>query len=84
LNSRVFAAEHAGGGTCSYRRTPAAPTMRPYQWQSRGNTMNTHTIDSAATQDARRLMNRALLRAGAAQVDVLVFARVVDGGKTPI
>jgi len=27
---------------------------------------------------------RALLRAGAANVDVLVFARVVDGGKTPI
>jgi ComF family protein len=27
---------------------------------------------------------RSLLRAGAANIDVLVFARVVDGGKTPI
>jgi len=38
-------------------------------------------LTSGATADA---CARALLRAGAAQVDVLVFARVVDGGKTPI
>src|SRR3954468_685787 len=38
-------------------------------------------LTSGATSDA---CARALLRAGAAQVDVLVFARVVDGGKTPI
>jgi ComF family protein len=38
-------------------------------------------LTSGATTDA---CARALLRAGAAQVDVLVFARVVDGGKAPI
>jgi ComF family protein len=38
-------------------------------------------LTSGATVDAGA---RALLRAGAANVDVLVFARVVDGGKTPI
>jgi ComF family protein len=38
-------------------------------------------LTSGATSDA---CARALLRAGAAQVDVLVFARVVDAGKTPI
>jgi predicted amidophosphoribosyltransferase len=38
-------------------------------------------LTSGATVDA---CARALLRAGAANVDVLVFARVVDGGKTPI
>jgi ComF family protein len=38
-------------------------------------------LTSGATTDA---CARALLRAGAAQVDVLVFARVVDAGKTPI
>jgi ComF family protein len=38
-------------------------------------------LTSGATTDA---CARALLRAGAAQVDVLVFARVVDAGKAPI
>lgn len=38
-------------------------------------------LTSGATSEA---CARALLRAGAAQVDVLVFARVVDGGNTPI
>jgi len=38
-------------------------------------------LTSGATSEA---CARALLRAGAAQVDVLVFARVVDAGKTPI
>jgi len=38
-------------------------------------------LTSGATADA---CARALLRAGAAQVDVLVFARVVDAMKTPI
>jgi len=38
-------------------------------------------LTSGATADA---CARALLRAGAAQVDVLVLARVVDDGKTPI
>jgi ComF family protein len=38
-------------------------------------------LTSGATSDA---CARALLRAGAAQVDVLVFARVVDGGNRPI
>jgi ComF family protein len=38
-------------------------------------------LTSGATSDA---CARALLRAGAAQVDVLVFARVVDGAKAPI
>jgi ComF family protein len=38
-------------------------------------------LTSGATVDA---CARALLRAGAAQVDVLVFARVVDAGKAPI
>jgi ComF family protein len=38
-------------------------------------------LTSGATVDA---CARALLRAGAANVDALVFARVVDGGKTPI
>jgi ComF family protein len=38
-------------------------------------------LTSGATTDA---CARALLRAGAAQVDVLVFARVVDDGNTPI
>jgi ComF family protein len=38
-------------------------------------------LTSGATTDA---CARALLRGGAAQVDVLVFARVVDGGNTPI
>jgi ComF family protein len=38
-------------------------------------------LTSGATSDA---CARALLHAGAAQVDVLVFARVVDAGKTPI
>ena len=47
--------------------------------------MNTHTIDSAATQDARRLMNRALLRAGATAALSVLFALIhcampVDGG----
>lgn len=38
-------------------------------------------LTSGATVDA---CSRALLRAGARQVDVLVFARVVDGVRTPI
>jgi len=38
-------------------------------------------LTSGATVDA---CARALLRAKAAQVDVLVFARVVDTHKTPI
>jgi predicted amidophosphoribosyltransferase len=38
-------------------------------------------LTSGATSDA---CARALLRAGAAQVDVLVFARVVDAAKAPI
>lgn len=38
-------------------------------------------LTSGATSDA---CARALLRAGAAQVDVLVFARVVDTARTPI
>ena len=38
-------------------------------------------LTSGATVDA---CARALLRAGAAQVDVLVFARVVDAVRTPI
>jgi len=38
-------------------------------------------LTSGATIDA---CARALLRAGAAAVDVLVFARVVDGRGTPI
>ncbi|TMI98354.1 MAG: ComF family protein [Alphaproteobacteria bacterium] len=38
-------------------------------------------LTSGATADA---CARALLRAGAAQVDVLVFARVVDATRTPI
>jgi ComF family protein len=38
-------------------------------------------LTSGATLDA---CARALLRAGAAQVDALVFARVVDGARTPI
>jgi ComF family protein len=38
-------------------------------------------LTSGATVDA---CARALLRAKAAQVDVLVFARVVDGHRTPI
>jgi len=38
-------------------------------------------LTSGATSDA---CVRALLRAGAAQVDVLVFARVVDAAKAPI
>jgi ComF family protein len=38
-------------------------------------------LTSGATADA---CARALLRAGASNVDVLVFARVVDGGRNPI
>ena len=38
-------------------------------------------LTSGATVDA---CARALLRAGAAQVDVLVFARVVDAARAPI
>ena len=38
-------------------------------------------LTSGATSDA---CARALLRAGAAQVDVLVLARVVDAAKAPI
>ena len=38
-------------------------------------------LTSGATADA---CTRALLRAGAAQVDILVFARVVDAARTPI
>jgi predicted amidophosphoribosyltransferase len=38
-------------------------------------------LTSGATVDT---CTRALLRAGAAQVDVLVFARVVEGMRTPI
>jgi ComF family protein len=38
-------------------------------------------LTSGATMDA---CARALLRAGAAQVDALVFARVVSGGRNPI
>jgi predicted amidophosphoribosyltransferase len=38
-------------------------------------------LTSGATVDA---CTRALLRAGAASVDVLVFARVVAGSRTPI
>jgi predicted amidophosphoribosyltransferase len=38
-------------------------------------------LTSGATSDA---CARALLRAGARSVDVVVFARVVDGARTPI
>jgi predicted amidophosphoribosyltransferase len=38
-------------------------------------------LTSGATSDA---CARALLRAGAGSVDVVVFARVVDAARTPI
>jgi|GEM_PF-4916956 len=59
--------------------------MRAYQWLSRGNTMSTYRIDEAARQDARQLMNTALLRMlGTAALSVLFAlincATAVDSG----
>ena len=57
-----------------------APDARP-EVAGRRLILIDDVLTSGATSDA---CARALLRAGAAQVDVLVFARVVDPGKAPI
>jgi predicted amidophosphoribosyltransferase len=56
-------------------------TLRQSQIAGRRVVLIDDVLTSGATVDA---CARALLRAKAAQVDVLVFARVVDSHKTPI
>jgi hypothetical protein len=72
----MFAAERGSGSTCSYRLPMSRSMMRPCQWQSRGNTMSTHTIDEAARQDARHLMKSALLRMAATAALSVFFALI--------
>jgi ComF family protein len=55
--------------------------QRQFEIQGRRVVLVDDVLTSGATVDA---CARALLRARAAQVDVLVFARVVDSHKTPI
>ncbi|HKS64768.1 MAG TPA: ComF family protein, partial [Xanthobacteraceae bacterium] len=57
-----------------------APDARP-EVAGRRLILIDDVLTSGATSDA---CARALLRAGARQVDVLVFARVVDAARTPI
>src|SRR5262249_6822530 len=57
------------------------PAERQYQIEGRRVVLIDDVLTSAATVDA---CARALLRARAAQVDVLVFARVVDSPRAPI
>ena len=67
--------------TCS-KRPPnrVDPAAKP-QVAGRRLVLIDDVLTSGATAEA---CARALLRAGAHQVDVLVLARVVDGAKTPI
>jgi predicted amidophosphoribosyltransferase len=61
-------------------RTDLAPAMG--RWMARaGRELLDDVLTSGATVDA---CTRALLRAKAASVDVLVFTRVVDSHRTPI
>jgi hypothetical protein len=46
-----------------------------YEWQYRGHTMSTYTIDNAR-QDARRLMNAALLRMATTAALSVLFALI--------
>jgi ComF family protein len=57
------------------------PTVRQSEIAGRRVVLIDDVLTSGATTDA---CARALLRARAAQVDVLVFARVVDGPRAPI
>jgi hypothetical protein len=43
---------------------------------AREKSMSTHTIDESARQDARRLMNSALLRMAGVAVSSIVFALI--------
>ena len=66
-----------GPKTCSKRSAPRR--ARPYV--AGGIVLVDDVLTSGASANAA---SRALLRAGAAQVDVLVFARVVGGGRWSI
>jgi ComF family protein len=57
------------------------PTERKAEVAGRRLVLIDDVLTSGATSDA---CARALLRAGAGQVDVLVFARVVDAARSPI
>ena len=57
------------------------PPARRGEVEGRRVVLVDDVLTSGATVDA---CARALLRAGAANIDVLVFARVVDGGRNPI
>src|ERR1041385_4504804 len=70
-------AERATNVQGAFRVDPAAKT----EVSGRHLIVIDDVLTSGATSDA---CARALLRAGAAQVDVLVFARVVDAAKAPI
>ena len=59
----------------------AVPDARQAAVAGRRLVLVDDVLTSGATVDS---CTRALLRAGAAQVDVLVFARVVDGMRSPI
>jgi ComF family protein len=59
----------------------AVPETRQAAVAGRRLVLIDDVLTSGATVDT---CTRALLRAGAARVDVLVFARVVDGMRTPI
>ena len=61
-------------------RSACRPTARP-RWPAGALVLVDDVLTSGATSDA---CARALLRAGAANVDVLVFARVVDAVQAPI
>jgi ComF family protein len=69
--------ERAGNVQGAFRVAPAAKA----EVAGRRLVLIDDVLTSGATADA---CARALLRAGAAQVDVLVLARVVDAAKAPI